>query len=280
MIRVPFTFQQRHPSPYPSDNTTIFEEWYFDHYDEIESDREYLPVFWTGYYVRVDYGQDKAKMGLLQAWLDGLDRKKKYYTIIQYDNGIIHDLSHLDIKVFSMSGGQTDYPLPLIALPHTFEFNFKRRPFVANFVGKVTHPIREHVIHAQAPGNYILTHKHRMGEYCRIIASSTFTLCPRGFGPTSFRIQEAMQFGSIPVYISDEFVIPHGIPFEDYGVIINAKDAGRINEILRSIPQEEIRHKQANIPGIYEKYFTYEGNQKAIRKAVAECNYTAGRLSI
>lgn len=270
MISIPSIFQQRHPFPYPSDNHICFEEWFFDHYEGDTGDREYLSVFWTGYYVRADYAQDEARMGELQDWLNGLDRSKKYFTIIQYDNGILHNIDHLDIKVFSMSGGRTDYPLPLIAMPHAFSFNFKRRPFFANFIGKVTHPIREQVLKAQAPGNYILTHRHRLPDYCRIIASSTFTLCPRGFGPTSFRIQEALQFGSIPVYISDEFVLPHNFPFEEYGVIIETKDAGRINEILRAIPEEEIKRKQQVIPQVYNQYFSYEGNRGMILKSIAE----------
>jgi len=35
---------------------------------------------------------------------------------------------------------------------------------------------------------------------------SKFALCPRGYGKTSFRIQEALQYGAIPVYISDEYL--------------------------------------------------------------------------
>jgi hypothetical protein len=280
MIQVPHQFQQRHPFPYPSDNHSCFEEWFFDHYEPNNEEREYLPVFWTGYYVRADFGTNKSLMGMLQWWLDGLDTSKKYYTIIQYDNGILHNIDHLDIKVFSMSGGRTNYPLPLIAMPHAFSFNFRRRPFFANFIGKITHPIREQILKAQTPGNYILTHKHKLADYCRIIASSTFTLCPRGFGPTSFRIQEALQFGSIPVYISDEFVLPHNLPFEEFGVIIEAKDAGIINEILRSIPNDEIKRRQHAIHGIYSQYFTYDGNKKAIQKEVGKCNHSADYLPV
>lgn len=266
MITVPTVFRQRHPFPYPSDNHTIFEEWYFDNFGDNVGQREYLPIFWTGYYVRADFGQNKQMMDDLQEYLNKLDRNTKYYTIIQYDNGILNHINHLDIQVFSMSGGRTDYPLPLIAMPHAYSFNFRRRPFFANFIGKVTHPVREQVLKAQAPGNYIMTYKHKLGDYCRIIASSKFTLCPRGFGPTSFRIQEALQFGSIPVYISDEFVIPHNLPFEEFGVIIHPKDAGRINEMLRAIPEEEVRRKQHAIPIIYSKYFTYEGTKNEIDK--------------
>lgn len=264
MIYVPAPFQQRHPFPYPSDNKSCFEEWFFDNYEGDTGDREYLPIFWTGYYVRADFGQNELLMDGLQRYLNDLDCTKKYFTIIQYDGGILSNIDHLDIKVFSMSGGRTDYPLPLISTPHEFYFNFKLRPYFANFVGKVTHPIREKIVQAQRPGYYVLTHKHKLSDYCRIIASSTFTLCPRGFGPTSFRIQEALQYGSIPVYISDEFVIPHNRSFEEYGVIVEAKDEYMIDEILKAIPEHEVRNKQSKLSDVYQRYFTYTGCNEMI----------------
>lgn len=274
MIYVPEKFQPRHPFKYPSDNETEFERWYFENYDNQQEEREYLPVFWTAYYCRHKFGQDEMAMRRLQQFLNRLDKSKKYYTIIQYDGGLLHDVSHLDIKVFSMSGGRTDYPLPLISQAHQYEHpNWAEKHWrIGTFMGKLTHPIRNQMI-ASLPadkGYFCMWDKlidlHR---YCHILSQSLFTLCPRGFGPTSFRIQEALQYGSIPVYVSDEFVIPHNIPFEQYGVIIEAKDAGMVHEILTAIPPEEITRKQAAIPEIYKKYFTYEGCRNMIQKEVA-----------
>lgn len=269
MIHIPEKFQRRHPFKYPEDNHSPFEEWYFDNYDFQDGDREYLPIFFTGYYVRAKFGQHKPAMIDLQKFLNTLDRSKKYYTIVQYDNGLLHDVSHLDIKVFSMSGGRTDYPLPLISMPHRYMFpSWNKRAFMANFIGKMTHPIRKAMLRTfPLRCDYIFSPVHHdLDDYCRIISQSTFTLAPRGFGPTSFRIQEALQYGSIPVYISDEFVIPHDIPFTDYGVLIDAADAHRVHDILMSIPPEEIRRKQEAIPEIYKKYFTYEGCRERIKE--------------
>lgn len=273
MIYVPEKFQKRHPFRYPEDNISCFEEWYYDNFDFNGTDREYLPIFFTGYYVRANFAQDKKKMDDLQRFIDRLDRSKKLYTIIQYDGGLLHDVSHLDIKVFSMSGGRTDYPLPLIYEGgHHYKPPFRKTIF-ANFVGTITHPLRklmldsiEQVYNNGLPQYLLSTEKHGIYKYRTILAASTFTLCPRGFGPTSFRIQEALQYGSIPVYISDEFVIPHNVPFEDYGVLIEAKDAHRVHDILSEIPAEEIRRKQEIIPDVYRKYFTYEGCREMIIK--------------
>lgn len=268
MIHVPEKFQRRHPFKYPEDNHSPFEEWYFDNYDFQEGDREYLPIFWTGYYIRAKFGQHKPAMVDLQKFLNTLDRSKKYYTIVQYDNGLLHDVSHLDIKVFSMSGGRTDYPLPLISEEHEQIHEYGKRNIFLNFIGQLTHPLRVQMMRwlQHAPQNYISTKKHDLFNYTKALSQSVFTLCPRGFGPTSFRIQEALQYGSIPVYISDEFVIPHNIPFTDYGVLIDAQDANRVHDILMSIPPEEIRRKQEAIPDIYKKYFTYEGSRERIKE--------------
>lgn len=270
MIYVPDTFQPRHPFPYPPDNTCEFERWYFENYDYQEEAWEYLPIMWTAYYCRHKFGQSKPAMDRLQQYLNRLDRSKKYYTIVQYDNGIMHDLSHLDIKVFSMSGGRTDYPLPLISQEHIYpQVTWMGRDIFMNFIGKVTHPIRSDIFRLHCEENWLITNMSLdLHTYCNRLGRSTFTLCPRGFGPTSFRIQEALQYGSIPVYISDEWVIPHNVSFSDYGVLIDFQDANRVHDILKSIPAEEITRKQAAIPEIYRKYFTYEGNKELIHQEV------------
>lgn len=282
MIYVPDKFQPTHPFPYPSDNHHEFERWYYDNYDMQPEEREYLPIFWTGYYCRHKFGQHKPAMVDLQKCLNGLDRSKRYYTLVQYDNGILSNLGDLDIMVFSMSGGRTDYPLPLISCPHGFDsFSGIRRSNLYNFIGSVTHDVRAKMLSGLPNKTGLVSiSKHSLVSFCSILMQSTFTLCPRGFGPTSFRIQEALQYGSIPVYISDEFIIPHNIPFDQYGVLIQAEDAHRVHEILSAIPESEIRRRQEAIPAIYQKYFTYEGTQEAIKKAVTECSYTVGSISV
>lgn len=269
MIYVPEKFQPKHPFPYPPDNHIEFERWYYENYDFQETEREYLPIMFTAYYCRHKFGQDKKAMDALQVFLNKLDRSKKYYSLIQYDGGLLHDVSHLDIKIFSMSGGRTDYPLPLISQEHMYASMSVKRRYLYNFVGNVTHDIRKPLIElAGKPGSFIRTQKHSIQAFCSVLMQSVFTLCPRGYGPTSFRIQEALQYGSIPVYISDEWVIPHNLPFTDYGVLIDAAGADRVHEILMSITAEEIARKQAAIPEVYSRYYTYEGCRDMIKQAL------------
>jgi hypothetical protein len=38
-------------------------------------------------------------------------------------------------------------------------------------------------------------------EFTSVLEQSEFVLCPRGFGPTSYRFYEALSAGAIPVYV-------------------------------------------------------------------------------
>lgn len=263
-IGIPSQFRPHIKYPYPTDNDLIFEEWFAQNF-EGSHERTYLPIFWTSYYVNHKYGQDKKAITELQNFLNSLDKKRKYFTICQYDDGILNAISHLDLKVFGMSGPGIDYPLPLLCKPHKYEF-VTPRTNLANFVGRETHPIRSQMIHSLSGkrGYYLSTKAHRLPDYCKVMAESIFTLCPRGYGPTSFRIQEAMQFGSIPVYISDKFVIPHNIPFNAYGIQVKENEIGELDNILRSKSQVEIKQLQQAVKKMYSECFTYESNKKLI----------------
>jgi hypothetical protein len=257
----------RQPFPYPQDNTTPFEEWFFDSFTQADvRERIYLPIFWTGYYIRANYGKHKAAIDHLQGYLSFLDPGKKYYTIVQYDDGILNCLKHLDIRVFSMSGPPMDYPLPLICRPHKFEFN-EQKDIYLSFVGRATHPLRERLIKDLAGFEdcYITTQPHSLEEYCRIMARSVYALCPRGYGPTSFRIMEALQYGAIPVYISDKPIIPHIINSFP-GLSIEADETMDSTPLIKMLNSHDDYRDQmvAGIQYAFEKYFSYEGTKRLI----------------
>lgn len=260
IMQVPSHFQPHPPTFYPSDNAVDFEHWYMQNYTP-HNGRTYLPIMWTAYYCRAKYGKDESKIASLQAYLDTLDRSLKYYTIVQYDDGILNDISKLDLQVFSMSGYPMNYPLPLICQPHDPLPPAKRDMF-ASFVGRITHPVREELMQFEKKsGWFIRTKSMHMAQYCDVLNRSIFTLCPRGYGPTSFRIMEALQFGSIPVYISDVFIEPHYVDFNLYGVIVPLQNVGALPGILArvNIPQLQEAGRSA-----YEGFYTYPANKKYV----------------
>jgi hypothetical protein len=267
MIQVPEKFRPRIRVDYPPNNRMIFEEWFYKDYIynvSRETEREYLPIMWTGYYVNNNYGQDRHALRELQTFIDNLDKSKKYFTIVQYDDGILNDVSKIDLRVFGMGGGHYDYPLPLTAQPHPYSFTVERDIF-CNFMGALTHPIRKELLPIAKKAGYLCsTANMPIESYCMNLARSVFTLAPRGYGLTSFRLKEAVEFGSIPVYISDRFMIPHNEPF-DYGVGIIPERIKDIDKILKSFTPEEIAYKQKRLKEVWEM-FTYEGCKSRILK--------------
>lgn len=251
-------FQPRQRRPYPPHNTPDFEEYFLHTFDKsFVSERIYLPVLWTNYYCNNRHGKALSAFNRLQRYLNRLDRKKNYYTIVQYDDRILHDVSHLDLKVFGL-GCKGDYQLPLICQPHPFKFDNERTVF-ASFSGKRTHKIRDAVFNLKGE-DVVISEGLKINEYCELLSKSVFSLCPRGYGATSFRIVESLQYGAIPVYISDEFLIPHGVDFSEYGVLINQGED--ILKVLRSIPNDRIEQLQKS--DAYNKYMTFEVNRKIV----------------
>ena len=73
--------------------------------------------------------------------------------------------------------------------------------------------------------------------------NSDFCICPRGDVPTAKRLFDAVYFGCIPVFVSDEIVFPFSGNFLDYSSFslrIKEKDVDRIPEILESYSQDQI----------------------------------------
>lgn len=247
---------------YPEDNRPYFEEWYSKNRTEVEG-WEYLDVWWTALYVNRNE-RGRIRIDDIQRYLDSLDRTKKYYTVVQYDDGILNKVNHLNLRVYAMSGNRIDYPLPLICQPHPFKFDFERN-ILANFIGGETHPIRKEIFKLKGqPNLYISQNKHSLESFCHILSTSIFTLCPRGYGATSFRICEAMQYGSIPVYISDKFIVPHNLNFMQYGVFVPAKGITNLESVLNEMSKDEIESKQGLLKTVYANYFTFEANKKLI----------------
>lgn len=252
-------------SRYPPDNAVTFERWYMNDWNASnERERIYLPIQWTALYCNNGYG-NQTVIKTVQKYLDSLDIKKKYYTIVQYDDGILNSIDHLDIKICAMAGPRIDFSLPLLCTQHKFNFTIPtKKKYVASFIGNLTHPIRVEIIEQlkNEPGYYVSTKHHDLKAYCEIIANSKYVLCPRGYGQSSFRIQETIDFGAIPVYISDEFIFPYNMPTFPFGVVL-APDMN-IDEAIKYV---ESTDQDKIIRLCIDKnraLFTYEGCKQEI----------------
>lgn len=272
MVNVPDRFLPFIKFPYPPDNAEIFERWYLNNFNE-PTQRLYLPVQWTAYHVNNNFGNDTQAVKELQSYVDQLDRKKTYYTIHQFDLGCLVDFKDLDILVFGMAGGRIDYPLPLLCQPHKYEYD-NPKTILASFIGRHTHPIREKMfkILRQQEGCYISDAKHDMSAYCSILSSSIFALCPRGFSGTSFRVLEALQYGSVPIIITDDLIEPHHVPAHEYAIVIGEDQLTEdLPSLLRGILESDgLKEKISKLKYYFDNFFLYNANKKLILEKVKE----------
>lgn len=267
-LYTPIEFRVKQAYPYPEDNKHEFERWFYDNTqpDEITG-RTYLPIFWTAYWCNNGYGLKEKSRNNVQRFVDSLPRDKKYFTICQYDDGPMVDFKDLDIVVFGMSGGRIDYPIPLLCQPHGFKFDCKRDIF-ASFVGGDTHPIRKELVKQFAGKKdcMVMIKKLPLKEYCNILARSVFALCPRGYGRSSFRIAEAIHYGAIPVYVSDEFVLPYNKSIPGLSISHELNIFNILKTPSATPDVIEIFYKQVEAAKFN---FTYEGCKQ---KILAEVN--------
>jgi glycosyltransferase involved in cell wall biosynthesis len=260
ITETPEIFLTRTNHVYPPGNNMVFEHYFLERFmsESSEIEREYLPIQWTCFYISRNYLQDSTED--LQNFLNSLPRDKKYFTVVQWDDGIKHNLDGLDVMSFA-SGGIGNYPIPLVNCPHTKED--KERDIFASFVGVIggRHRVRERMRELlNDKDGYVIKERTGFDEFKDLMERSIFALCPRGYGRTSFRINEALNLGTIPVYIYDTPWIPFNdmVNFEDYGILIGEDNIENIDTILKSISPEKIQQLRENGKRIYEEFFKYE----------------------
>lgn len=243
--------------------------------------QKYIGVFWSNIFSNSELAGEAYPD--IQPILDqDLDPGGRYFTICQFDDGPLESLPQ-HTTIFSsgcnrMHGDVVPIPLVCSPIPKDSIPNTKKTQF-ASFIGSLTHPIRDELITTFAGNtNYRfscgLWTSCVSGESLRLFldltASSRFTLCPRGYGRATFRLYEAMQLGSIPVYISDHHVLPweDELDWEEFCVIVDAGKVSNIDRILRRITDERYEQMRRRAREIYQAYFSLEGVAANILKRI------------
>jgi hypothetical protein len=193
---------------------------------------------------------------------------KKYFTVVQYDDGCLANVENC--RVFG-SGGVGDDPIPLITDRH--KLKGLKKIYFTSFLGSVaTHPIRKMMMEIFKDEDMffvedVYTKKENIPRFAEITEQSCFTLCPRGYGKTSFRLYEAMQLGSVPVYISDVPWVPFTqfVDWNKFCVIIKPEDMKSLPELLKKLFYSgEYKVMAENAKKAYDEYFCYESTLKWI----------------
>jgi len=250
---------------YPPYHTGLYLEDYFINYWKtatIDTDRELIAISWTSYY---NNGCDK---NILQTYLNTLDKNKKYFVVCQHDDAPNETLPP-DTLIFSAGGNvikDNVIPIPLIcsklpSIPKT------KKDIFCSFVGSNTHRIRANIFEKYKNTFYFdqvgwqpNISSDRLNNFLNITNRSKFSLAPRGYGPTSFRLYEIFQLNSVPVYVSDKHYLPWAdeIDWDSISILIHENNINNIESILNNITDEKYNFMLENINKIYSKYFTLE----------------------
>tara|TARA_B100002019_G_scaffold283074_1_gene289044 strand:+ start:6874 stop:7758 length:885 start_codon:yes stop_codon:yes gene_type:complete len=294
MIQVVDTPQQWIPKntfAYPPHQglNPLIEERAFSYFTtmDIDSDYLYIPIQWTQYHCSHNWGNDAASVAEMQRWADELPKKypdKKFFTVVQYDDGTLVSIDNC--KVFAASNSpkspradtQEYIPIPLLSDPHPSSPKEQRMNKVG-FVGRNdTHSMRK-ILCDKLMGtpDYRFEVNHSGGNMSQlfrdVIQDSVFGLAPRGYGPTSFRLYETMQLGSIPIYISDVFWLPFEdvIDWEKAALLVHSDDIdtipAKVDAILDSGEYENYLEYGRMV---YEKYLTWDGTLNQIANIISK----------
>jgi len=205
VVNVPVEFRPHINILKPVDNVIPFEEYFYKEFsfDDQLKERIYLPVFWNSYYINNDVVNKPGYLDELQEFLNTLDKEKEYYTICMYPDGILNDVSMLDLEIFGVNIKQSSIILPMVCQPHSFDFSDIDKDIFISYIGSSLHPVRKEIFEMFAgklsKKIYISDEEHSLEDYCKILARSRYVICPAGYNEVNFRIAEALQYGAVPI---------------------------------------------------------------------------------
>lgn len=131
------------------------------------------------------------------------------------------------------------------------------------FIGGPSHVVRRRVAALTSPrGSVVLLDAAQPrpqtdDHFLEALAGAKFALCPRGHGPSSYRIFEAMAAARVPVIISDDWIPPSGPEWQEFSIRVPEREVDRIPELLGAAePRFEVMARQAR--AAFEEHFARE----------------------
>ncbi|GAB6181515.1 hypothetical protein JCM14036_28340 [Desulfotomaculum defluvii] len=207
------------PFMYPHHNEDYGVEQDFHRYLALHSDMivenpdladwHYLPVYWTRWHLNHHHGRvglQELKEEVSKVMLNDA----KTFTICQYDDGPMVNLGRTTVFLASRPSN-LGVDIPLLCSSHPIPAEMPPKRYLASFVGLMSnHVIRKHMAQVLKGRNDIYLHDGDLGTqfFIHNLLESYISLCPRGYGGSSFRFFEAMQLGVVPFLIGDQDTRP------------------------------------------------------------------------
>lgn len=289
ILDVPQQFLPGMPIQYPphQGNNPMIEHRCFDFFtqncENIETDYIYLPIQWTAYHLLNGYGQNVQPIVDYYSQVVEQFPNEKFFTIVQYDGGTLVELPNCTVFASSGSfsspiGSNSVYkPIPLLCDPHPI--NNTPKKYKVSFCGRKTHELRNKMFDLLSevdgyklidPDSHTFNDQH-IQNFRSLINQSIFGLCPRGYGPTSFRLYETIQMGSIPIFVSDEFWLPFTdyIKWEKLAVLVTPDEIDQIPKIVDEIISAGLVDKMVEYGKMcYDEYLGWDGVTNTIKRMI------------
>lgn len=236
----------------------------------------YIPLLaaWTDIWVAGNYKYDDYE--LIKTLKEALRPTVLYITVSQNDDGFPGDNADFqqlqdayNILVLS-AGGYGHVPLPLLkqreeVLP---KIPFNNRTHLVSYVGSREHSPRDMRFKMLDVVGY--EHYFYGDGWRSVMQDSKFSLCPRGFGRTSYHVMETLQMGLIPIQVYLEEDIPW-LPYaatilENISFATTVENLPALLTQLEQLSDNEIMRMEREIEGLISDYFTFEGVMKQIEQ--------------
>jgi hypothetical protein len=157
------------------------------------------------------------------------------------------------------------------AEPSQLDDEYEPGRYLFSFVGAVwTSPIRRQLMQLGHPRGLVrdssqddayksrqpqTTYQRFHSSYQTVLAESVFVLCPRGVGASSWRLFETMRAGRAPVVISDAWVPPAGVPWEEFSVRVAEREIGQIAARLTAL-EDRAHAMGARARQVWDQHFS------------------------
>ena len=239
---------------YAGYNGPWLENQFFEHWQlhKPHSPRLFVPIAWS------DCKDKSVPLNRIEDVFTELDRQYTYFTVSQKPLGAKHSgmgitfPPELDLLIFSAGGDHGHVPtIPVPLLKEELIPKGYAKSISVSFQGTLTRHTIRHLLHERFGMMYLFLENSE--NWKRILESSTFAFCPRGVRPTSFRLYEALQLGTIPIIVwEDDRWLPfeESIRWSEIAILVPADDLSQLPQLIAeaNVPKMQlalarVRHK-------------------------------------
>lgn len=199
-----------------------------------------------------------------------------YVTVSQCDLGIYgnppssggsdFETSEMNNILVLSAGGYGHVAIPLLAGPLDRCEQRNNRSYDVSFQGTIGHApklLRERmaeVLHNLSTRGEVSSWIGQSDNWKAVLCDSFLSMCPRGYGRSSYRLAESIQLGRVPVVIfSDVPWTPYPHLYEKIGYVAKISEFEEFSQKLLQTSSAEILHREVLLANISKSHFTFAG---------------------